>query len=353
MKNLLAITLILCGSAASAGQMTLKNGDQITGEFKAINGKKVIWNSSTAGELKILKSDIADVKIDKALKINGQSQACYWQGLKGADVALTCNDKAITLPFLTFEELLPFETHAADTHIYNGRFTLAGTQTSGNVESRDWSAALEIDLRNGDFRHGVDAKYSGKFVENKDGDLEEGIAVAPAPVVEYYRADYGLDWFFAVRWYLLSKLSAEKDDATSIDSRYIGALGSGFQWWETPRTALKLEASVLQTKENYALTEDDIADGVDAKRDFASGQIASDYRINFNNDITLRYRMQLSQSFDESKDWNANAELGLGAPLGFGISAEVVAEYLYDNLPALASLEKTDTRLRFGVSYAW
>ncbi len=352
MKNVWAISLLLCGSAASAGQVTLKNGDQITGEFKAINGKKVVWDSPSMGELKIQKSDITDVKIDKALKINGQSQACYWQGLKGADVALDCSGKAITLPFLTFEELLPFETHAEDTHVYNGRFTLSGTQTSGNVESRDWLAALEIDLRNGDFRHNFDAKYTGKFVENTD-DSEDGVVLEPAPVVEYYRADYGLDWFFAVRWYLLGKLIAEKDDATSIDSRYIGALGSGFQWWETPRTALKLEASVLHTTENYVLEDEDIAALVDAKRDFASGQIASDYRYNFDNDVILRYRMQMSQSFDESKDWNANAELALGAPLGFGISAEVVAEYLYDNLPALVSLEKTDTRLRFGVSYAW
>ena len=349
MKFLLMLSLFLWSALANAGYLVLNNGDKITGEFKAVQGKNVIWTTPSMGEIKIKKSDIVDAKIDKVLKLKGESTGCEWLGLEGVDVSLNCGNKPVKISFLTLDEILPFATHLEDTHSYGGKFTLVGTETAGNVESSDWLAAMNVALRRGDYRHGFGLEYTAKFVKV---DAQEGEPQIPSPVIEYYHGDYGLDWFFSPQWYALFDVLAEKDEALDIQERYVTGLGSGFQWWETPRTALKLEASLLETRERFMVTQLNKDLLAETDRQFASGQLAVDFCYRFDSGVDLFNRTNFSQSFDDATDWMGSSDMGVGMPLGFGVSAELNIQYAYDNLPA-AGLKKEDTRLRIGVGYTW
>ena len=67
----------------------------------------------------------------------------------------------------------------------------------------------------------------------------------------------------------------------------------------------------MQTKEYYELTAEQIVDGEDDQKDFASGRFAVDYRYKFPRDIAFFARGSITQSFDESDDWRGRGETGV------------------------------------------
>jgi len=51
--RLLEVAVLLCVSIASAGQITMKNGDRITGEVVKIDGKNLVFKSEYAGNINV------------------------------------------------------------------------------------------------------------------------------------------------------------------------------------------------------------------------------------------------------------------------------------------------------------
>ena len=349
MKLILGIASCLLAVSASAGQIELKNGDKIGGQLKSVHGEKLVWKADKVGELTVKKADIENIILPEPVKLRGYSEPCQLAEFAGGMVRFNCAEEIKEYSLLSLHDVVPFSSYESALHSYGGKLTLVGTEKSGNVESNDWLAASQVNLRINDFRHDFELLYTGEFLKIE---AEEGQPPVKSSVTEYYKGFYGVNWFFKPRWYLLGDLTAEKDDAKQISERYVGGLGSGFQWWESEITALKLEASVLKTKEYYDLSAEDLALDVAGRKTFSSGRIAVDFRYLFAHNIAFFHRSDASQSLDDSNDWRANADTGLSAPLGFGVSASLLMSYDYLNEPQ-AGVEKSDTTYRVGVSYKW
>src|SRR4051794_13418349 len=60
---------IICWSAVFADQITMKDGDRITGSILKKDGDTLTVNSKNFGEIKIKWSDIAEVRSDEPLTI--------------------------------------------------------------------------------------------------------------------------------------------------------------------------------------------------------------------------------------------------------------------------------------------
>ena len=353
-RFIIAITSF-ASATTMAGQIELNNGDKVGGSLKAINSDAVVWAADMVGELTIKKSDIKSIQENQPVKLRGTDKPCQLLDLNGDQMGVNCNGQEKTLSLLTLEDVVLFATHEQALHAYTGKLTLVGTEKSGNVDSRNWLAESQVNLRHNDFRHGFELRYVGESLEVETVAVDaqgDEVTSKQNQVTEYYKAAYGVDWFFQPRWYLLGDLTAEKDGGKKILERYIVGAGAGFQWWESVKTALKLELSMQQTKERSDISADEIADGIEASKEFASGRFAVDYRYLFPRNIALFHRSQLTQSLDESDDWFARAETGVSAPLGAGISAAFNLDYDYINNPA-DGVERGDTTYRVGVTYTW
>ncbi|HEY7772394.1 MAG TPA: DUF481 domain-containing protein, partial [Marinagarivorans sp.] len=313
------------------------------------SGDKVVWTADKVGEITIKKGDISDLTLPEPVKLRGFSEPCEMRDFTDGMVSFACANETKEYSLLSLHDVVPFSSYEDSLNSYGGKLTLVGTEKSGNVESSDWLAAAVVNWRLNDFRHDFELRYTGEYLKVES---EPGEPAVRSSVSEYYKGFYGINWFFMPRWYLLGDLTAEKDDAKQIAERYIAGLGSGFQWWESDITALKLEASFLKTKEYYDLNAADLALGTDDRKDFTSGRLAVDFRYLFPKNIAFFHRSNISQNLDDSDDWRANADTGFNAPLGFGISASLLVTYDYLNQPQ-EGVEKSDTTYRVGVSYSW
>lgn len=349
MKLILGIASSLLAASAMAGQIELKNGDKIGGQLKSVHGEKLVWKADKVGEVTVKKADIQNITLPEPVKLRGYDEPCQLSEFANGMVRFNCAEESKEYSLLSLHDVVPFSSYEDALHSYSGKLTLVGTEKSGNVESSDWLAASQVKLRINDFRHDFELRYTGEYLKVE---AEEGQPPVRSSVSEYYKGFYGVNWFFKPRWYLLGDLTAEKDDAKQISERYVLGLGSGFQWWESDITALKLEASLLETKEHYDLSAADIALDTASRKEFSSGRIAVDFRYLFAHDIAFFHRSNMSQNLDDSDDWRANADTGLSAPLGFGISASLLMTYDYLNQPQ-EGVEKFDTTYRVGVTYKW
>ena len=335
--------------SASAGQIELKNGDKIGGTLKSVSKGQVVWSADKVGELTLNKADVGNINLSEPVRLRGIEEPCLWLEMIDDVARFECNAEQREYSLLTLKDVVPFANHADSLHSYGGKLTVVGSEKSGNVNSSNWLVGAEVQLRHEDFRHDFELRYTGESLEAEPLEGEEAV---DASVVEYYKGFYGLNWFFLPRWYLLGDLTAEKDDAKQISERYVAGIGSGFQWWEREQSALKLELSVLNTKEYYDLTAADILLGNESKQDFSSGRFALDFRYSFPRDITLFHRSNFAQNLDESDDWRTHAETGLSAPLGLGVSAHLNVDYDYHNDPQ-EGVRREDMTYRVGVVYKW
>ncbi len=352
MKFIAGFITSLFAMSAAAGQIELKNGDQIGGSLKSVGGDKIVWKGEKTGEITVKKTDVNSLELTEPVKLRGLKEPCTWLELKQGIARFRCSEDERELSLMSLHDVVPYSDMEEALHKYGGKLTILGSEKTGNVNSSNWLVGSEVRWRINDFRHDFEIKYTGESLEIEPVEVTEGAVEPETTVVEYYKGFYGVNWFFLPRWYLLTDVTAEKDDAKLIKERYVYGLGSGFQWWETNKTALKFEASALQSKERYELTELDILAGTDERKDFASGRLAMDFRYKFPRDIAIFQRSNFQQSFEDSNDWRARAELGLTAPLGFGISAAFNVDYDYYNDPQ-EGLEKSDTNYRVGIAYSW
>ena len=77
-KSIMLVILALCACAARADQVTLKNGDRLTGTIEKSDDKQLIIKTEFAGEVTVQWSAIQDIKSDQPLHV----------GLKGGQTVV-------------------------------------------------------------------------------------------------------------------------------------------------------------------------------------------------------------------------------------------------------------------------
>lgn len=140
---------------------------------------------------------------------------------------------------------------------------------------------------------------------------------------------------------LFGGVSGERDRFAGFDSRVILEAGATWQALAGPAHELGFDAGVTHTTE----------DPVVGERDGTLGALAGlTYAWKISASATLRERLVVYPSFDDSKDWRARSETALEAALAQSWAVRLGYLYERDNRPQ-PGFEKTDTTAT--VSLVW
>lgn len=343
-----AVFSALLSGSCLAGEITLVNGDKIGGELHSISAENVRWNSSNFGELTINKHQVVHIESSAIVKVRGKDVPCWLQDFRNERLVFACDDGGTrTVPLLTVRQVVPFEGYEQTTHFYGGKLMIVGSQSSGNKQSRDWVANIDVDLRYTDYRHSYKIHYSNSY-------LESNVPGTTSQALEKYEAVYGFDWFFRPKWFWFSNVSALKEDAREISERYDIGSGFGYQFWESKLSALSLESGGQYTTVNYDFVRPERVSNALTHDEYASWRLANNFRYQLPLEVAVYNKSEYLQSLDSSDDWEVRTDTGLSMPIGFGVTANLALEYLYDNTPTdSVNGSNEDTRLRFGVGYTW
>ncbi len=321
---------------ASAGVLTLVNGDRIHGDLVLVEREHVVWKSETFGDITIEKGKILSLETDKDLKIAGRDEPCALAGHRREQWELYCDEgDGWVMDFPAIDRAEPYINFVGNPVIFHGNVSAAGVFENGNREREDWDVNGNFDVRHDDFHHIIGTQY-----QNQNNVEVEGL--------EKYRLNYDLRWIFAEKWFAAGNSSWLHEEARNLDLSSTVGLGLGFLFFDTDKSALSVQGGVSSLKEDFI----DPTLAEDPSKRYAAGRTAWDFRYKFEMGPEIYYNQEVLQSLDSSDDYQSNAEIGVRTPLVKGVLMELKYAWQYDNTPSLES-EKEDTKMTVGVGYSW
>lgn len=202
-----AVLFCLLSLPALADEVTLFNGDRITGELKARSGASLVLSTEYAGEISIRLADVQSVSL---VDSEGNVHSFGPQELATLDPA-------------------PYKRAGAVT--YGGRALLSAAYTRGNTSSDELHADGEFTARARKYRY----QLSGRVDRRSDPLADESAA---------WLAGASYDRFFGERRFVYVRGSLEHDRAKDIDQRAAAGAGYGVQLVETAAAKLSLRAGL-------------------------------------------------------------------------------------------------------------
>ncbi|WP_234995058.1 DUF481 domain-containing protein [Microbulbifer donghaiensis] len=321
---------------ASAGVLTLSNGDRVNGDLVVVEREHVVWKSENFGEIKIEKSKIVSMDVDVDLKIAGREGPCALAGHRREQWELYCDEGAgWVMDFPAIDRAEPYVNYVGDPVVFHGNVSAGGVFEHGNREREDLDVNVNLDVRNGDFHHLINALYQSQSNQEVEG-------------LEKYLLGYNLRWIFSEKWFAAANSELQREEARNLDLGTKFGLGLGYLFFDTEKTAFSLEGGVSSLQEDFI----DSALSEDQDERYAAGRVALNYRYKFSLGPEIYLDQETLQSFDRSEDYQANAKFGVRTPLVEGVLMEIAYHWLYDNTPSL-DLEKEDTKVTVGVGYQW
>jgi len=251
------LLLMLLASAICRGdQVTLDNGDRLTGTVKGLAAGKLVIGTEYAGDVSVDVKRIASLKTDSDMTVVLDDDTRLYGRLSGNGQKLEIADSGEPVDVTRVSKLEPGRT-TGDEWKFSGRVSIGASDIRGNTNERNLNWDAEGVARQGKNRYtlggrGVYGSDSGEETDNN--------------TILY--AQY--DRFVSKKWYSYGNVNLQNDKFDDIKLRAVGGAGVGYQWFDTERTKLALEAgpSYVYTEYYGQATEQFLAARLVTKFDY-------------------------------------------------------------------------------------
>src|SRR5580698_5665244 len=259
MRQLIIATFLLT-QALLADQVTLKNGDKLSGNIIKYDGKNLVLKSELAGEVTIPWENVTGVTSTQPLAItlkDGQRIVgiVTTDGTKFQVVTKETGSVAAARESVQAIRSEP-EQKAYDTEIeryknprlidlWTGTFDLGFTQAAGNTETETFTLGANA----------VRATSRDKITVNYTQIYSTSNASGPnLTTANAKRGGIAYNLNVEPKMYIFGLVDLENDQFQSLDLRFAPAGGVGYHAIKTPNTTLDLSLGVSMDKEFFEAT---------------------------------------------------------------------------------------------------
>lgn len=233
-------------TASRADQVTMKNGDRITGEIQRIWDKEVIIEPEY--------DDDVNVTIDLENVIHIESEREFEVELTdGQEVVATLlgpaddGQQLIVIDGVTESVALAdiYELDEIEDYFdWDSHIDFNAAINKGNTDSVNTKLYADTNLKLGDHRHIADLTFNREE--------QDGITTRDQDLFRY-----NYNWLFSEPWFFGALLSAERDPIKDLDMRLILAALVGRDFLNTPDTILSGQLGLGYLTEEDTLGETD------------------------------------------------------------------------------------------------
>ena len=327
---------ILFVSPATADEIRLKNGDHISGKVVRMEGGKLIFKTSYAGEISIEWAEISTLSTEDsihvvlsdetALKGVTQSAEEGKMKLKMGKIVETVSFDLVEVRSINPKPRVPEPALKTKGHLNVGL-----TTTKGNSETETQHFDGEFVARTEKNRFTVGAEF------NRAEDSGEKTINNALSYMKY-------DHFLSRKWFLYSAASFEKDEFKDLELRTALGLGAGYQFLETPVTNLSFETGLTYVNEDYETGHDD---------SYPAGRWALDFdRYFFNKVIQLFHFHEGFVGLEDANNMIIRSRTGVRLPIYKNLKATAQYNYDWDKSPG-PGREETDQMYLLSLGYNW
>ena len=333
-RGVLAAAFAMSSASGLADVVSLRNGDRLTGTIVRKETDELVLQTTYAGELKIRWQDVEHVEADQPIDVYLEDG----RHLKGT-IAIGAEGQMIVQP-AGEESAAPFDVEqikwinpapniSGEGTKWQGRFNIGAAETSGNTSTQKLHVDAEVIART------LKNRYTARLEVNhgrSEGEVNESNALG---YLKY-------DRFLSPKWYAYLNGSAERDRFKDIELRSVLGAGSGYQFIETPRTNLSLEAGLSNVHTDFDLAPDE---------DYPAARWALKYE-QFIGQTKLQFfhRHEVLIGIGDVKRSFMRSMTGLRMPVIEKVDATLQYNLDWDNNPAPGRVP-TDRALLFTLGY--
>lgn len=310
---------VFASSALAENQVTLKNGDQLSGDI-TMQGVSMVTLKTAYGVLEIPQSDI-DV-----ITVKGQDEIPVVSMDVPPELLPQKENVESLAPAAGEEDVLGWWGA-----LWSGNANLGANLKTGNSETNGITIDATTKAKWEKHRAEVSVVYNR---EEDDG----RVSVDNQSIFGAY------DYYFKDKWFLENALKLEQDDIDQIDLRARYNAGLGHQFYDQDDLHLKAVAGPGYLYEEFA-------DGTDEGDLTLHAKL--DYDQKFYDDLFRTFhKSDVSVPFDEADAFLFQSKSGIRIPLKKGIIASFELGFDWDNAPAAGTTEE-DASYAFKLGYEW
>ena len=252
---LLLVFSVAC--IAFADQVTLTNGDRISGSVVKFDGKNLVLKSDLAGEVTIPWTAVTGVTSTAPLTVGLKGGQVLVGNVEatGAEVDVaTENAGKVTAPrdsvvFIRSKaEQAAYEEHVRRfenprlVDLWIGNLDLGFAQSKGNADSQTFN--LSAAATRSTSRDKISAYYTSIYSKGQIGN-ETGVTANAK------RGGLSYSLNITKKWFAFGSVDLESDEFQSLDLRFVPAGGIGYHMIQTDATVLDLQAGGALNREFF------------------------------------------------------------------------------------------------------
>lgn len=325
--------LVFCPfSALEAGQISLVNGDSLTGTIVSMDNGVLVLKTEYAGTINLQWDKVARMQSEAPLRVVLTDQTNLIGETKEAakgQMKLKMGKIVETASFDLGEVVAinpkPEEKKGVK---FQGRINLGLASTSGNTDTSSQHLAGEVVARTEENRYTAGVEY------NKEKDQDQ---VTSKNYLGYAKYDH----FLSQKWYAYANTLFEKDEFKDLNLRSTIGLGLGYQFFESERTNFSLEAGTSYLNEDFAASED---------QKTSTGRWALNYDHYLFDWVQLYHFHEGYQGLEKPENFVFRSRTGLRFPLGEQMHSTIQYNFDWDKDPAPGQKEE-DTKYVITLGY--
>lgn len=326
MKTVLGFfTILVCAEAAFADQITMKNGDRLSGTIVKSDAKSLVMKSELAGDVTIPWDAVTTItsttQLHVALKdgqtvvgtVNTTPEGRFTIATKETGAVTAARDSVVAIRSDQEQAEIDRYNNPRLTDLWTGFLDLSYATTHGNANTSTFS--LSTNAIRSTTRDKITAYYTSVFSNSNASGTKLTTANAKRGGVSY-------NLNVEPRWFVFGSADLESDQFQSLDLRFVPAGGAGYHLVKTASTALDLNLGASANREFFStgLNRTAFAMVVGEELDHKlAGAVTlheklffypqpsdGNYRINFDTSAAATIRKWLSWQFTVSDRYLSN-----------------------------------------------
>jgi hypothetical protein len=333
MKKQLSVAMFLLATQCLwADQITLSNGDRITGSIVKGDAKDLVVKTPSAGDVTIARASITAITADGPVYVglsDGQTVAGRLQtnGAQLQVVTQTAGTINTTLASVTTfrnqAEQTAYETQVERfrnprlVDLWTGFLDLGVAGTAGNAKTQTFSLSTRADRATN--RDHIAVYYTSIFSSNSTTGPKVTTANSKRGGILY-------DVNFNKKWFGWGSVELESDQFQFLDLRFIPQGGIGHHTINRENTKLDLRLGVSGNREFFS---------TGLKRNSAEIVLGEDFLHNFSKTTSIQQKIRFYPNVSNSGNYRMNFDTTLATAVAkwFSLQFTVSDRYLSNPVP--------------------
>ena len=327
--------LLASAAPAHADEVTMENGDRISGTVAGKNGDSLIIKTSYAGDISLNWGKISTLFSDANIQflladgsfINGRAITDRPGSIKIKSDQIP---EAVSISLDQISAINPPNDAAAPTK-FSGHANIGLTRSEGNTDAKNIHIDIESVTRTPRNRYTIGAIHN---------QAETGGVESADNLTGYMKYDY----FLTPKWYSFANAIFTKDQYKDLNLKTAVGGGVGHQVFETAEKNLSVELGLNYVNEDYILAEDS---------SYPAGRWALNYdQLLFKKMTQFFHKHEILSGFEQADDISILSQTGFRFPFIEKLNATLQVNWNWDNTPA-PDTKRADTDYLFTLGYSW